>query len=173
MTSITRTPGQSFDLDITLTSDAADQHNSAIFRVVFSSPGLVYQDYEWSTPYVTGGIFDDCLPPIADLPVIISPQLVQGPGFPAGVSDIELSNVVGSGTFGVGLLARLTFLVPSDYAGADQMTISVAPDTFARGFDEIPTLAGTSVLVTIPAPVTSTMLILGLGVGVPRRRQCA
>ena len=43
--------GESFDLDVVLTSDAADEHLSAVFRVAFSSPGLSYESYQWLSPY--------------------------------------------------------------------------------------------------------------------------
>ena len=43
MNSVDVEPGDTFDLDIILTSDGSDVHDTAIFRVVFSSPGLSYQ----------------------------------------------------------------------------------------------------------------------------------
>ncbi len=145
--------GESFDLDVMLASDGSDIHNSAIFRVVFSGPGLFYDDYSWSRPYETGSIFDDSSPFVDDLSVQLDDLTLAGSGYPAGVVDIELSNVVaGGGNFGEGLLVSLSLTVPSDFM-MGTMLIDISPDTIANGFDEISTTAGPAFeLIVIPSP---------------------
>lgn len=164
-------PGDSFALDIMLTSDASDVHNSAIFRAVFSAPGLLYEGYSWSSPYETGSIFDDSSPFIDDLAVLLDEQSLSGTGYPDGVVDFELSNVVaGGGVFGEGLLASLTFIVPDDFA-LGSVFIDLAPDTIANGFDEIFTAAGSTFeLVVIPAPAGFVILLIPGLAGGRRRR---
>ncbi len=144
--------GDSFSLDLVLTSDGSDEHNSAIFRVVFSSGGLSYESYAWTAPYATGTTDDDSKPLIADLPTVLTADTLSGPGYPAGTVDIELSNVLASATFGTGTLATMTITVPASYSGSNSVTISVAPDTFADGFTEINTIAGPSFKLTTVDP---------------------
>ncbi len=154
-------PGDPFRLDVTLTSDAADQHNSAIFQLFFTEPGLVYQSYDWAAPYADGPPFDDSTPLLADLPAALDADLLTGPGHPAGVTDVELSNVLIGSTFGVGTLVSLDLLVPADFAFRGSLFIAAVPDTFADGFDEIPAASGQVFeLIIVPAPPAWPLLLL-------------
>lgn len=155
-------PGDSFGLDIVLASDAAEVHNSSIFRLVFSDSGLWYDRYAWSAPYETGSIFDDSSPFIDDLSVQIDALTLAGVGYETGVIDIELSNVVPSGgVFGDGLLVSLDFTVPADLAPGS-LFIDVAPDAFANGFGKIATTAGTTFeLLIVPSPGGFGLILLG------------
>lgn len=150
--------GRTLNLNLGLTSDSSDTHTSAIFRVVFSSPGLTYQSYLWQAPYSNTSGDDDSTPRAEQLPVTLTADTLSGPSFPPGVVDVELSNVVESGTFGQGSLVTLTLGVPAGYTGPDSITISAAPDTFANGFDEIVTTAGPPFTLTIvPEPSAAVL----------------
>lgn len=166
------TAGESFDLDVMLASDAGDVHNSAIFRVVFSEPGLVYESYSWSSPYDTGSIFDDSAPFIDDVAVVLDALTLSGIGYPDGVVDVELSNVVaGGGVFGEGLLASLTLSVPRDFA-TGSFFISLMPDTIANGFDEIETTSRSAFeLIVVPGPGGLAVITAGCACRVSRRKR--
>lgn len=177
--SFTVEPNQAFDLDIVLTSDAADQHNSAIFRVNFRhdtdpAPGLRYDSYIWSAPYETGTFWDDSKPIRSALPAVLDANTLSGPGYTPGVVDVELSNVIptGYGLFGQGVLTTLTLTVPATFAPDQTLWINVQPDTFANGFDEIPTTAGPVFALHI-VPEPGSCLLVGLAlvaVGLRRTR---
>lgn len=165
-------PGQSFNVDIVLNSNANDVHNSAIVRVVFSAPGLMYESYAWSAPYQTGSIFDDSHPGLGALPALLTARLLSGPGYPSGVVDIELSNVVPSGVFGAGMLASLSLSVPLNYAGPSQISISAAPDTIANGFNVIAAQGGEALVVqVVPAPSVLSIALASLCLHSRRRAQ--
>ncbi|MFN0012186.1 MAG: hypothetical protein ACKVS8_11150 [Phycisphaerales bacterium] len=147
-------PGDNVAISLVLTSPVStDVHNSAVCRVEFSVSGFILEQFAWSPPYQTGGLFDDSIPAAATLPVMITDDLVSGFGYPANVADIELSNVVPTGTFSTGTLATIRFRVPSLAAGT-HFTVRAVPDTFANGFDEIPTTQGEGLafIVVVPSP---------------------
>jgi hypothetical protein len=148
-------PGESVALDIMLEGGPGDVHNSAVFQVVCSEPGLLYESYAWSDPYTTGTIYDDCAPFISELPLAIDGDVLQGPGYPDGVVDLELSNVLITEEFGVGLLVTLHLRVPEDWSGDGPIFLLAVPDTFADGFLEIPTsgAGGVEVVVTVPEDI--------------------
>ena len=167
-------PGEAFDLDIVLTSNAADAHNSAIFRVGFSEPGLLYDAYLWVAPYQTGTIWDDSDPLLSGLPLVLAASTLSGPGYPAGVVDIELSNVVpiGQGRFDEGLLTTLMLTIPSDFEKDQSVWISVFPETIASGFDVIPTTAGPAFeLRVVPEPASVALWLSALAACLSRRRR--
>ncbi len=166
--------GQSFTLDVVLTSDAADQHNSSIFGLLFSSGGLVLEGFEWSSPYVTGGLFDFSKPAWNQFPLALGPDTLSGPGYDPNAVDIELSNITGVlgqpvQYFGTGVLATLLFTVPSDWSGPSQVVISALPDTFAKGFTVIDTQAGDDFVLNIVVPGPAGLLVLVGVVGIGRR----
>ena len=164
-------PGDAFDLFIHLGSDASDQHNSAIFRVVFEHwstgqpvAGLSYEDYDWQTPYENrseGSFDDDSRPLDTDLPLLLDADTLSGPGYPTGSVDVELSNLLGGGHFGTGDLVKLKLGVPLQFATPYRIRIRVVPDTIADGFTIIPVAAGTDFLL-VPEP--TGLLVLALGV---------
>ena len=172
LSSKTVLPGESFDLDIVLTSDGSDVHDSAIFQVVFSKPSLSYNSYTWYSPYLNGTDDDDSTPIIGDLPLILDADTLSGAGYPAGVVDIELSNTADS-DFVIGTLATLTLEVPSGWSTIpDSVLISIVPDTFADGFATIPTTAGQEFTLNIvPEPASLGLLAIGSLAAFRRKRR--
>ncbi|MCK4660068.1 MAG: PEP-CTERM sorting domain-containing protein [Phycisphaerae bacterium] len=163
--------GDSFTLDFVLASDAGDVHDSAIFQVLFTEPGLMYESYDWSDPYTDGPPYDDSTPDLSGLPLAIDEDTLAGPAYPSGVVDVELSNVLIGSTFAEGTLVSLDLTVPDDYGFVGSVYIFALPDTFAHGFDEIPITGGQGFeLIVIPEP--STLAVMGMVMfGLLRRRR--
>ena len=166
--SATVNPGDAIDLDIHLTSDAADEHTSAIFSLVFSKPGLVYEGYAWTAPYSNGTDDDDSKPLAGILPQTLDSDTLTGLGYPADTVDVELSNATNGGTvppagFGTGTVATVTLRVPADYSPVpDTITIGVDPDTLADGFNTVDTTPGPAFELTIlPEPASIALLAVG------------
>ncbi len=105
--------GESFSLTIDLDATEGEVHNSVIFSMLFSEPGLILTNYAWSAPYGTGDLFDDSSPDVADLPAVVDGDTVAGPGFPEGANDLSFSNVLIGDTFSEGDLLTLDFMVPA------------------------------------------------------------
>jgi len=169
LSSILRGPGDSFSLDIVLTSDTANTHLSSEFRVLFSEPGLRYLSYQWDTGYTTGGQ-DDISSPCA------FQQLIDAASY-ALTTDVDLffSNLTDEGfAYGVGSILSLLLEVPSDWfvnhPGVYQVEVFVVPELFFDGFDVIPTTRGGSFFVNIPGPGAICLLALA-GAIRPRRRR--
>ena len=153
------TPGQSVTINIDALT-GSDVHNSAIFRVVWSRPGVVLTSYAWGTPYVSGGIFDDSIPSLASLPAVVDAPLLSGFGYPTDTADVEFSNVCppGGPDYTTGTLLSFTFTVPANFEPGN-LLISIAPDTFALGaavktVDTPPSL----LLIVVPAPGAAGIL---------------
>ena len=163
-------PGDTFDLDVTITSDAGDVHNSAIFQIIFSASGLIYESYFWASPYETGTIFDDSAPFTNDLPLLLDDLTLSGLPYPDGVVDIEMANVVADGAYDEGLLVTLSLFVPLDFR-IGSLFIEVQPDTIANGFNVIPTTAG-EVFDLIVIPVPGAVLPLLVAMVACGRRRC-
>ena len=163
-------PGQTVEIEVILQSASGDTHTSAITRLVFSLPGLSMTSAEWAPPYETGGIFDDSAPALVDLPSVLTAGLLAGPGYPVGVVDLELANVIASGSFGVGVLVSLTVEVPLDAVGA--IEVWAEPDTFANGFAVIPAQSGSSLSIqVVPSPGTGVpACVVGAAIALRRRR---
>ena len=134
--------GDRLDLDAVLTSDAADYHDSAIFRIELSTTGLVYQAYQWSEPFRNDSSDDDSKPLARFLPVELTANTIAGAAYPTNVIDIELSNIAVRSIFGTGAVARLTFTIPTNYAGPKVIHFTPVPDTFALGFSNITSKPG-------------------------------
>jgi hypothetical protein len=150
--SVTVGTGLDFDVEIHLDSDGGDVHNSAIYRVVLSLAGIEYTGYAWGAPYQTGTAFDDSFPFIDFLdpksPLEILATTLAGPGYPAGAIDVELSNVVPSGTMSEGLITTLNLRIPPGYP-LEPLSICIEPDFIALGFRMIAAEAGPPLEVTI------------------------
>jgi hypothetical protein len=156
--SVSVAPGGTFAVDFVLSSNASDVHNSIIFRPIFSAPDLVLQTYNWTGGYTnaTGpGQLDDSTPNVVDqldgravTPTSISATTFSGP---AGVVDVEMSNAQ-FGTFAVGNVVTLTFLVPAGWSGPNTVTIDVVPDTIQNG------IGGPSIVTTSGGPLTVNII---------------
>ena len=156
---VTVSPGGALNLDVALASSAGESHNSAIFRLVASAPGLVYQSYTWQAPYLNGTLDDDSKPLMKDLPSVLSATTLQGLGYAANTVDVELANVTGDGSgFTNGTLVRLVLQVPADYQGPSPITLTVEPSAIANGFALIPTAVSGTFTITIAAVNTAPQL---------------
>lgn len=156
--------GEALNLDVMLSTRTGATHNSAIFRLVSSAPGLVYESYNWHAPYLNGTVDDDSKPLRRDLPAALSAATLQGPGYPANAVDLELSNVTGDdGSFGAGKLVSVALRVPADYTGPSTIEISAVPTALANGFDLEPTTAAGpfTLHVAPPPPAYSVSLSSG------------
>lgn len=166
-------PGEPVVIDLVLTRSAGETHNSSIFRVTFSAPGLVYLGYDWKPPYVNGTIDDFSIPSAAALPTVLGAGTLARPGDPPGVVDIELSNVTPFATsFADGVIASLTVMFPIGYGGADTILIGVVPDTFQQGTQPpVPTSAGSPLeFRLVPSPSAAGVLLLPVAAAFARRR---
>jgi hypothetical protein len=173
--SVSVAPGGTFAVDFILSqSSGSDVNNSAVFQVNFSSPNLTETAYLWSGGYTTGTATDDSTPNTANkgggrpqTPTTITSSSFSGP---AGVVDIEMSNVLESGTFGTGTLVTVNFQVPISWAGPSSVTITAVPDTFQNGFNPpVTTTAGPAFTVNIPEPASIGLLLPVAGAMLIRR----
>lgn len=165
------TPGSVVEVAFDVTGVGA--HNSAIFRVAWSVPGMTLLSYQWSAPYDTGGLFDDSRPVLTLLPAVITPNLVAGFGYPEGVCDIELSNVIppGRASFLTGEIARLSFRVDPSLPQST-FSLSVIPDTFALGSQVRAVEAGPAIgFFVIPSAGSVQALVVGCMLSSRRRRR--
>lgn len=163
-------PGDSITLQIAMTADASETHNSAIFRVMFSNPGLRYMGYLWEAPYLNGTFDDDSKPLGGSLPVVLDDLTLSGVGYPADVVDVEMSNVLPIGpNFGSGIVASMTFEVPFDYTGEGEIQIALAPDQIALNGQDVETRTGGVFTLVIPSPGFSAVALLVGAFGVSGR----
>lgn len=146
--------GDAFSVDVMLASDAADKHTSANLRVVFSSPGLIYEGYEWSPPFEMAGPDEVSQPGASALPLRLSEDTLAGPGLDEEATDIFLSNVVAPpSAFGEGRIARLHLRLPSGFRGPSVLWLRVEPDSFSDGFVLVAAKgAAAFVLRILPSP---------------------
>lgn len=165
------TPGNSFDLDIALSSNAADANTSAVFRVVFSDPGLVLSGYTWKAPYTNSVNNDGSTPKFNALPVTLSAATYITPSAP-GVVDINMENFLDAGSFGTGTLVTLTLMVPANYSGPGTVSINVVPDGISDGITPVATSAGPAFVVAVPEPSTVGVLLV-VSLAALRRRRAA
>lgn len=165
-------PGDSVLLQVELSSDGGDVHNSAIFRMIFSAPGLKFLGYEWASPYLNGTLDDDSKPLANMLPLLLDDGTLSGVGYPNGVVDIEFSNVLPVGpNFGSSVLVTLELEVPDNYSGDEVIQISLAPDQIAIFGNEIETHTDQGFTLFIPAP-SAWVMVCGAGmVGMRRGRR--
>jgi hypothetical protein len=165
--------GETFTVDMTITGDVSlPQYNSAIFQVRFTEPGIVLNDYVWDAPFGTGDLFDDSKPNRGALPLPIDGDTYDDPQVD-GANDIELSNVSISGDYDSGDIVSLMLTIPQNYGFTGSLLVSVAPDTFADGFDELPVEGGQVLELTIvPAPSSCVVMLAGGFLARRRRSRC-
>ena len=158
------------DFTIALTSDTLPAFNSAIFQVRFTEPGLVLNSYAWDTPFGTGDLFDDSTPKSDQLPLPIDGATHTDPQAPSLI-DIEFSNVSIAGGYDTGDLVTISLTIPGSFGYTGPLFVSVSPDTFANGFDELIVEGGQVLqLNVIPAPASAIGFAV-LALGSTRRRR--
>jgi hypothetical protein len=163
-------PGQLIKVHFSLTSPSGPlEHNSAIFRGEFSVQGLILESVLWASPYQTGTVFDDSKPNVSQLPLAVTNDLLAGFGYPPGVADFELSNVVPVGTFSTGILATVQFRVPAAFS-ASSFVLRARSDTIANGLDVLAVTDGPGIsFIVIPGP--SVWIVPAIAIMVMRRRR--
>ena len=147
-------PGGTFTIDMILTSDSGDSATSCDFFVNFDVPGLTLVDSGWyHGPFATTP-FQEILP-------------APGNSITGKVSFTTFA----ADPFTEGPVAWMKIEVPTGFA--DPVVIAAA-ETIAEGFfynvTEIPGTAGPPLQITIPEPVTLSMLAVG-GLALIRRRR--
>ncbi len=150
------TTGETFDLDVVLSSPTGDHHDSVVMGLLFSVSGLVLQDFAWSDPYLTGGEDDASIPPRSALPVRFGAGTVSGSALPPESVDLFFSNLIAlPRQFASGRLLRLTLLVPALYVGSELIRITVRESTLADGLAIIPASSSAFELRVTPATGTA------------------
>jgi hypothetical protein len=165
---VTLEPNDTLIVELAVTTDAADSHDSAIFRVVFSQPGLVLESYQWHGNYGTNPDYDDSFPLLAELPLAVTAGVFPSLQFPGEV-DVEMSNLTEQGLFGEGTLVTLTLTIPGDFPEGT-FTVAVAPDTFDGPGGGVPTTPG-SVLTVHIVPEPACLLTLAAAAPLLARRR--
>lgn len=170
-------PGDSATVVVSAAA-GGDSFNSAIFRMVWSRPGVALTGYQWGSPFITGNAFDDSTPAAGTLPVTITNSLLSGFGYDPDVADVEFSNVVpppaapgAPGTFTAGELLRLTFRVPVAF-DEGQLLLRLVSDTFAQGATGRQVDPGQGIVfIVVPTPGAAALgLITAVGLSSRRRR---
>jgi hypothetical protein len=156
---LTVAPGNSFALNLVVSSTGADTCTSAVFTVDFSKSGLRLDNYTWGGSFA-GSAFDNSTPLKTSLPVIIT-AATYVPPVNDGKCDLYFDCFTPT-PFSTGTLLTLNLTVPAgfDYGSDGKVLISVVPDTFSAGVGSISTTPGTSFAV-VPEP--SMLLLLGAG----------
>lgn len=168
--------GQEFSVMVYLDGPSAQVHNSCIFSLLLTAPGLEIRGYDWAAPYQMASPYEYSNPGAAALPAVITPDLFVRTDAPE-LNDVEFSNVVdpqsGQTVATPGMILHATFAVPMSYVGPQHVFMFAIPETFANGFDVVPTQIGrgVSLNIVVPGPGGS---VAGLGVclwAMARRRR--
>lgn len=153
-TAIDVSPGAEFPIDVWLEASGTAGCDAVLARLQASAPGLTILAYEWSMPFVGGGIFDLSTPSPSLLPVEWVESTLAGPGYPAGSVDLEIANyTLASGfpppLFSEGIVVRVWVKLTAPWDGPDALTVSPIPDQVVDGFTDIPTVAGQSLSISV------------------------
>lgn len=167
------TPGESFTGAVVLEGDLGTQSDFALFRVLFSKPGLEYSPgwYEWSSPYTTGGV-DDFSTPGPNASGVIESSSYLDPFAPDDI-DVAFENVTDSfgEFFGTGTLLTFELTVPVFFEPGE-LSIQFVPDTFTDGaFPVVASIGSALTVIVVPAPGTALVLAAGGLLGTRRRRR--
>lgn len=173
-TSVTVKQGDSFNLDLLLTSNASDTNFASVFTVQFSKQGLQYNSHTWGAPYTTDGTDDHSKPANNLLPLLITPSSYVAGSGDTGATDLYFENFLPDPlVFGTGTVLSLNLTVPSNFP-TGLMTITTVPDS-VDSFDNgtaIPTTGASFTLNVTAVPEPASMTLLGLGaIALLRRRR--
>lgn len=168
--------GDSFGVRVRLEAAASAQTlDSAIFRLLFSLPGLEVQEswLEWSSPFITGGV-DDLSSPGPSVAGIIDGSVYTDPFDPAAV-DLYFENLTPSRDtpFEEGVLLSLILRIPSGTPAGTLFEVAAEPDTFTNGSEVLDVQAGNAleIEVIIPHPASATLLLAAGFRAITRRRR--
>ena len=143
LTTLVPAPGETVDIAIAIDGDATDFYTSAVFRVVFTAPGMVLDEYVFASPFDTGTFLDGSLPGVKSLPVSIEHETLEGSGYPSETADLLFDNFLLSGFASPGDLLELSISIPEDFPTGDSVYVAVVPDEIADGFDILESASGT------------------------------
>jgi hypothetical protein len=166
-------PGDDITVQVILSGDLDDKNDSAVFRLVFSEPGLEFSSgwHSWGLPYVTGGI-DDFSDPASSVGGIVDASIREDAAFP-GEADLYFENLTENfgEFFAGGTLLTLSLQVPVS-ASPGVISIDFDPLSFTAGTAFVDVAVGEGLTVQIvPAPSAWVGVgVLGGLAGVPRRR---
>lgn len=162
-TAISVNPGDSFDVDIVLTSDAADEVDALSVIVEFTEVGLAYESHALNAL----GLF-------VDHSVPASGSLVQAGTYSFTPIAVDLRLSGGdpiSSTFTQGVFATLTLSVPNDYSGDSSIGLAPLLDEASRFGIPVAGTSGDGLVVNvIPEPVLAGPVALLSLLAVRRRR---
>ncbi|MEI8197040.1 MAG: PEP-CTERM sorting domain-containing protein [Phycisphaerae bacterium] len=165
--------GDSFNLDLLLSSNASNTHFASVFAVQFSKQGLQYNSHTWGAPYTTGGADDRSKPASNLLPLLITPSTYVAGSGDTGATDLYFENFLSDPlVFGTGTVLSMNFTVPSNFP-TGLMTITAVPDS-VDAFDNgaaIPTTGASFTLNVTAAPEPASIALLGLGAMALLRRR--
>lgn len=168
---LTLNRGDTFSGAVLLQASPGDQFDFALFRLVFSEPGLSFASgwSQWSSPFTTGGL-DDFSTPSSNSAGIIDANSYLDVLAP-GVVDVSFENLTDNfgDYFFNGMVVSFALTVPSDFQPS-AFTVAFAPEIFTDGTETVAASVGSSLAVTVvPAPAGCVVLLAG-AVGLRRRR---
>lgn len=143
--------GGTYEVMVSVRARASAEFNAALFLLYSNREGVVITDYQWTPPFVTGGIGDFSLGG-APLPLVVMNGTHVAVGAPPNLADVEFGVFDLLDAAGVGDLLRITLRAPADAAEGSSYFMATLPDLFTLGFEELPLDPGTVIRVDIGPP---------------------
>lgn len=163
-------PGESLTITVNLDADPSEVFSSAVFRVVFTMPGLILDDYLFAAPFETGTFLDGSLPGVKGLPLSIQENTLEGPTWPIETADLLFDNFLITDLASPGELLELEISVPADFPVGESLFVAVVPEEIADGFEVLESSTGTVVELTIddsrPADFNRDGVVNGVDLGI-------
>lgn len=162
-------PGETVNITVSLDGADTDIYTSAVFRVVFTSPGLVLDDYLFAAPFETGTFLDGSLPGVKSLPLSIQDDTLSGPTWPIETADLLFDNFLISDLASPGDLLELSVSIPSDFPVGESVFVAVVPREIADGGELIDASTGLILELVIederPADFNRDGVVNGIDLG--------